>query len=492
MSDGSSGRPKLPLREVVRWAKSNRKNRYLKRSIRRTELERAMAFEREKAKVDFETMLKRHLVRRHRSAMPCTKFDPELASAYLEDVLGRTARDEYESHLAACLDCTDAVVQLHQLAPEAIPQVVSARPGWVGELWESARGGLSFAPWKWGFAAAGAAAVLIVGFSVMQRTRLSQSPATSVSSRETVSGGVAGNSAYDSPRAATPAGSPSPFSDAPLIAPSPTRGDQREVALQRSATATKSEAAAPPANAISGTVRSVGGVVVPQADVVLVDGLSQQARASTRTDSQGQFNFQGIPGGKYSLQIQAPGFAPQQLSDVRPVPGPELQVRLDAVSPTQNQVAQLPSPPAVAQVQSELSKEELDRQRRLATAAPATQTPPPLPAPARSQTADSDAALRLAPSERAKAKQMKAPKANTEDENFKPLQRTVRGKTFRFDRGIWIDVDYKPQNRLPRTKLTRDSAEFERAQSEIPALTPFFDLVQVIVVWQGRVYEVRK
>ncbi|MNC98499.1 hypothetical protein D3C83_164770 [compost metagenome] len=67
----------------------------------------------------------------------------------------------------------------------------------------------------------------------------------------------------------------------------------------------------------------------------------------------------------------------------------------------------------------------------------------------------------------------------------------MRDKTFRYDNGRWIDADFKPEFLPPRTRLDRNGTDFERVLAEHPELKPFFDLGRVIVVWKGKVYEVR-
>jgi hypothetical protein len=71
-----------------------------------------------------------------------------------------------------------------------------------------------------------------------------------------------------------------------------------------------------------------------------------------------------------------------------------------------------------------------------------------------------------------------------------PPTRKVGDKTFRLESGVWVDIQYKPADNLPVTRLPYSGEEFNRAISEHPGLKPFLELKPVIVVWQGRVYQV--
>ena len=139
--------------------------------------------------------------------------------------------------------------------------------------------------------------------------------------------------------------------------------------------------------------------------------------------------------------------------------------------------------------EAESKKEEAQRMDSLRVQQPS----PSQVAETQDRSVNSSAARRLAPREAGKAKPQPTPTPrSSEDENFRPLLRKVRDKSFRFDRGTWIDQEFKPENRLPRTKISRGTSDYDRVLAETPSLAPFFDLGAVIVVWQGRVYEVRK
>lgn len=187
------------------------------------------------------------------------------------------------------------------------------------------------------------------------------------------------------------------------------------------------------------------------------------------------------PRAETSLPVIA---AAPSASLIQPPAAPKPENEVKSVAPP----AETQAPAAVqteGRAQAESRKEEV-RQDTLRSPA-ASQV-----AQTQERQIDDKGARRLTPRESAKAKpQATPPPRSNEDENFHPLIRKVRDKSFRFDRGIWIDQEYKPENRLQKTRLSRGTPDFDRVLSENPALAPFFDLGAVIVVWQGRVYEVR-
>ena len=66
----------------------------------------------------------------------------------------------------------------------------------------------------------------------------------------------------------------------------------------------------------------------------------------------------------------------------------------------------------------------------------------------------------------------------------------VAGKSFRSVRSVWIDTQYKPEEPVALTRLVYGSAEFNQLLKGKPGLKPFFELRNVIVVWQGQAYQV--
>jgi hypothetical protein len=77
---------------------------------------------------------------------------------------------------------------------------------------------------------------------------------------------------------------------------------------------------APNSTMLSGRVADPTGTVVPNAEVVLRNS-STGAVMSTRTNSNGNYNFSGAAPGLYSLSISSPGFRTSQFSQVSLRPG---------------------------------------------------------------------------------------------------------------------------------------------------------------------------
>ncbi len=382
-----------------------------------------MAFERNNTAGDFETMLRRHLEQTNRLAGPCSEFDAEVASAYLEGSLGASARLRYESHLAGCGTCRHGLVTLHRLSSAAVmPAIASQHP--LMDWWQSLKDGLSMPGWRSVVVATASIFVVLLGVYAVRRQSASSAPSATIA-----------------------------------------RMEQAPETRQALATAATGTSALP-------TPRSSSNVLLR------VESRQEQlARARIRPDRDD------------AGASAPPSQAPQLSADVRTVTAEEPDVKLGlGPAPGKQMIASVQQPAKSGDV--ETRKEESAGGRQDAprppetVAAAATMSERPLPAAG---------ARRLAPREAtpAKPKATPTPRSN-EDENFHALVRRVRDKTFRFDRGVWIDQEYKPENRLQRTRLNHGSSDYERVLTEIPALAPFFDLGPVIVIWQGRVYDVRK
>lgn len=385
-----------------------------------------MAFERNNTAGDFETMLRRHLEHANQPGSSCGNFDAEVAGAYLEDALGRSARARYESHLAGCADCRHAVATLHRLAlPEGVASAEMAQR--ATGLWERLREALGISGWRYGILATAGLLIVMIGVYAIKRQSATLSPAGTIA--------MADKTAIEQPVPAAVNANPVASVQSASGSQPPRSESRQEQRSARPRILSESQPAAAPVPPTSGLAQQVAGVrSLPQAE--------NEVKTETAAPSAAQV----VP----SSQVAA---KPRD-ADVRK--GDQPGQRQDAPRPAEST--------AVQSAVSEPSR--------------------PLP----------DAAgRRLAPRESAAkaARPQPTPKPN-EDENFHALTRKVRDKVFRFDRGVWIDQEYKPENRLQRTRLARGSAEYDRLLTEIPALSPFFDLGPVIVIWQGRVYEVRK
>jgi hypothetical protein len=95
----------------------------------------------------------------------------------------------------------------------------------------------------------------------------------------------------------------------------------------------------------------------------------------------------------------------------------------------------------------------------------------------------------LAPNRTPEPEETASPAAKEDTEKF--LIRYLRHKTFSYQRGFWVDYDYKPEEDMYRvTHLVRGSKEFESLLGKEPQLKEFFSLGKIILVWHDRIYRV--
>lgn len=393
-------------------------------------------------------MLKRHLARSNRTATACAGLDAETVSTYLEGALDSKLGSRFEGHLAGCRECRRAVIEIQALRPVAVPALTDLAtpnwptPNWFVEWWQSLRQTSNV--WRWGALAAASASFVLVAFVFVQRDRRLEEMAgretmvralsaavVAPSPVDAVSPGVAGSSSMTAASIAKDAKAPVQTSGK-VVAVTPALSDKA-----------KSVSGGPPGNPVNGRLNDSLVALAPTSAVSTKSERLQVTRDASAEQGRSRSDFQQ---GQTARQVTSE--STKKLEE-RPVPAPQAE-------------AAAASPPAQAG--------EKDR--------PSSKAPTYALAPR-------DAAAKA-------SKPQATPTPSTDDENFRAMTRKVRDKTFRFDRGLWIDQDYKPENRLPRLRLTRGSSEFERLLSDQPALGPFFDLGQVIVVWQGKVYEVRK
>ncbi len=494
----------------------------------------------------FEAMLRRYLKRSGAAEANCACFDPDTATAYLEQTLSAAASHRYEEHLAACSSCRHHLVELFRLRPQ--PSLVPAQAAA-----SKAELPAFFARWlealTWRSRLVAAATVGIVTLAVMVTLLMMRRYERMGASSEIAANRVA----------ATPEAMPSPgefvqlerdrdreFTAAKQTAPSlgvkPTF--QPRIAAHSKVTPPRaaSRVAPPPALAsaasaqaeslpmaegaaalprelamISGTVNDSQGAGIPNAQVVLMDADSQQTRAATKTDSNGQFNFTNVPRGSYLIQASVPGSrVPQSLTVFVNLPGrtnEQLVFKLEAgaisesVTVADTEVAErldsrplaLParslesrlltlSPGAEKAKEAERGRDE-SKEVRAADAVQEQRSEYRL----RSKAA-TRALVTEGPSAAAarKEREQGGEKSREEERASMPMTKKVGGKTFRFENGVWVDSRYKPEHKLPVIQLSYGSDEFKQVLAEMPALKHFFALAPVTVVWQGKVYQVKK
>src|SRR5262245_51140997 len=128
--------------------------------------------------VEFESMLRRHLSRGGAPVSPCTGFDTDTASSYLEGALWSPSRTRYESHLAGCPSCRQNLIGLARLSQAVVIKetpvlpVVKESKSWA--FWKLKTNLLGLAAWRWNLTVAGsaiAACAVLIAVLVSQLSR---------------------------------------------------------------------------------------------------------------------------------------------------------------------------------------------------------------------------------------------------------------------------------------------------------------------------------
>lgn len=412
---------------------------------------------------DFETMLRVRLERR-KGRMPgrdgggsewnaasCRGFDPERANAFLEGALSVADAARYEDHLTGCLVCRQAMIELNRMpgaasAPLTQPLHVSSRPSVVQAGWfQAILKSLRTAPFQWAGAAAATCGLVIV-FSIFLRmsTRISEpSPSASM---------VAGTA---------PVVQTSPLADAAPQVDTLTSGANESAASKSNSVPLSSN------GQIANQRGLVSQPVLPKTESLdLIFG-----RAPNRQIAQLSPGLAGTAP-QFNVPYNAPSVSPQLV----PQNGPQITPPMAQAIP--------PSPQAV-QEQTELMR----------TDSLVMQSKDQAQRPAARESADkrksSSTAMDFLPKSFLKGLPTPSPTPNIADEDIHPMIRKVGDKTFRLERGKWIDQQFKAGLLYKvRIRVERGSDEYKKILSDIPSLQVFFDLGPVIVVWEFKVYEV--
>ncbi|MFN7946132.1 MAG: carboxypeptidase regulatory-like domain-containing protein [Blastocatellia bacterium] len=471
---------------------------------------------------DFEAALRRHLKRVNAVAETCAGFDPELASAYVENALGTTARARFENHLSDCAACRRHVVELFRLMPPAERPVMTAEPaaagkaGWLAGLFD-------FSGWRWNAATlAGACAVLMlaVGLTLVWQRAAQDNNAALVAARPEAQSDAPVPTVQATPAAPEAAGAsanhekataqikadsrtqaPAPL---PSITPSVASAATPALPAARDTLALKRRAD----KAVSVRVSGPGGAAVPGAEVVVKDAATGQTRLAATTDSTGQaslVNLSQLRAGNYQIIAQAPGFVTRQTSltldgmDLNNEVTLRLEPRAQGAGAQQSranetQAAAKAAPVSAAAADTtakaetaardEAKKSDDERRENPRGLNLPRPTPPPRGALAYKEPDK--------PAEPARSKAVNGQAGIAYRPNF-GITQTVNGKTFRMEKGVWRDTAYNASDKWPVVHLTRGSEEFDQTIADIPSLRQFFTSLKghVLVLWQGTVYEVK-
>jgi hypothetical protein len=419
--------------------------------------------------VGFETMLRRHLRSGAAPVAACAGFDLDAASEYLEGALDEWRRASYESHLAGCAICRCHLIELARLAqaapsfesrPAAAPDRIPARDRWK----EVVAGWFDLSTWnlKWQIAGAtGAAFAILIAALGVQSLRQAPSQADVAVSKASAA----------SPLAAEPADQtfPSPT-------PAPDLSAQN-AAVPEAEGFIANHQERPPIPPPS--VRPVG--VAPSVPVEPSSGYlalnSQPSEAPVEAKPGGAETAASPP-----PQTRAGAFI--QLSDLskggesvldggQATKGNEIAGGPDISHPRfRGDLPGIKSESSSALQPKPLSQQALEKLRKMLTRSPVG---------------------KLGFSSDSERKEIPDTQESREDETANTLVWPWRGKVFRFEKGMWIDQEYKPEMQEWRLfALPRGSEEYKRALRDEPLLKEFFDKGPILIVWKNRIYKVLK
>lgn len=414
---------------------------------------------------DFEPMLRRHLARGGSTVTACTGFDFDLASAYLESALSGAARTRYDAHLAGCPACRRHVIELSRLtqslsaSPATGPTVI--KQGAVTQSWKAALTvwwqdlAERFSPgWQWQtWGMAGAALAVVLGISGLTVWRQMSSERANLAAVTTQSVPQAGVLASSSPDLLNPASQPS-------------------------------TPEASPAFVGANTATAQPGVPRPRVDVTPQASLPQEDLAVTMRDRgpvNGNPTLAIAPGASAASNFSFSARSTEALPPAAPsgliaaVPGRPVPVRMESV----------PSPSGAEEV---IVSAPPDNNARL-TPSPSDNPMLKRKSPER-RPAWADRVMGFLPQNNASAER-KTESVKEDDESLKPITTRIQDKVFRFERGVWIDQEYKPTLMSWRVlKLNRGSKEYEQVLAAEPQLKEFFSHGPMLLVWKNKIYKV--
>jgi hypothetical protein len=390
---------------------------------------------------EFDALLKAH-VQRQMNVAVCQQFDPDTASAYLEQMLSRTAHLAYEEHLSRCTSCRRHIVELSRLMPPiaASPMMVQADSAHKSKWREW------FSGWRLGaLAGVSVATIALLFITVTMNQRADHATSLVAANRPELSATLPPSSLSSEQEQRLDKQSHKEFSTTSADAVVPSATPAPKLAK------TESVVAAPPAP--SSVVSGATALPPPPAPPAPV---KEEAAAKDTT-----------------LNSRAIAESPQTQRNIQPL---------------------LPGGPAQNQMQAERAL-ELKRREQQGQQSAASNAPAPAKSAARSdefaeeRLAEKSKVTDEADNKSARAKPALRPAATMMGRAQRPT-RNINAKTFAQENGVWIDTAYESNRNLPVVRLTHDSDEYKQTLKDRPALKPFFDLKPVVVVWQGKVYRV--
>ena len=372
-------------------------------------------------------LLLRRLGRRQETAASTDHLDADELSSYAENVLPPVARARYTEHLAECARCRELVVQLSSSAGVVAVQE-TVRVSEPSALRKFLASLFSPMVLRYAVPALGLIVVAAIGLIVLRR----QSPQADSS--------VAQVMLQEQAKAPVPA-------SAPQQSTAPDRFVNR---AENTAPANKRTAQG--SDAESGAVAPVSNA---QPTVSTVTPEVEQDAAAKKAEQQ--------PTAKEAPAAAKPAFATDDLKKA------DAETRKQKAD--DDRVANEPSPAK--------APEESKREDRAFGAA---ETARARPARRTAEPSGVAAMAGSATSQRDEAGEKDKNEADT---------RTVAGRRFRKQGGVWIDTAYNSSRSV--MNLKRDSEQYRVLVADEPAIKTIADQLdgEIIVVWKGRTYRIR-
>jgi hypothetical protein len=433
-----------------------------------------VATEQNNTALEFETMLRRHLKHGGGPIVACSGFDIDAANAYLEGALGESTHLRYEAHLAGCPSCRRQMIELSRLSV-AVNSALSAAPAPVADsrwMFISRSAGAALARfkasidptnWRWDWRIAGAAAMacsVLAATLVVQPWRRTSQPAQSMS--DSAAAPVAAQVVQSDP--AEPSPLPTP----------PADGFNPAGVIDQFSAARRDERAA----AVPMPPKQIGPATISPAA-----GNAQESLTAFSQPIQGR---QILPPPLPSTNQQSKAIV---VDLAAAPPGMQGPLRRDADAPAETAQLNLASDPVVAPRIAPSSDDNPMRSIALRERRSEARTRSEKSSSPDARPGWYDRVMGFMPAREAEKQADKQPVQD--DETVSPLTRKFRDKSFRFDRGMWVDQAYKPELMVWRVvRISLKSKEYERLLAAEPQLKEYSSLGPMIIVWGDKVYRI--
>ncbi|MCI0664416.1 MAG: zf-HC2 domain-containing protein [Acidobacteria bacterium] len=466
--------------------------------------------------MEFETMLRRHLTRGGAPVSPCAGFDTDTASSYLEGALWSPSRTRYELHLAGCPSCRQNLIGLARLSQSVVvreaPASAVVRESKYWEFWRSkvnrwVENPLGVSSWRWNLTVAGSA---IAACSILIAVLVSQPWQQDQQNKNGMSAVVKSSNGEYNVAATVPVPTPSPaiLADSQSVlterkeqidpqesgrqrAKGPVPPDRDLQVLDRiiAGDQNKNEST----DKIDANIQRLSGIT--EGPVQAPVSISQSGFTKPSGPNNGQSNQQNlILDGETRTSVLKKGLVPDDPREsAKLVPQAEVAANSPNRSDEKAETADKSAPDSTI-VRITLPPEDNPRQSRARASAKARDTKTVASAATTSKTGWIGRVMSgrrgLAPNQTPEAEK-KTDDTEAKDETEKFLIRYLRHKTFSYQRGFWVDHEYKPEEDMYRvTHLVRGSKEFESLLAKEPQLKEFFSLGKIILVWRERIFRV--